>query len=1479
MILLDELQPMKLYRRQFIAPIDLHDKRHGSAIYLMSPNLESSIAMTKHPLAQVKYYESFYIERNAVLYANNESVIGDDDDSFISLCRSGEGYIKDDILRMNINENTNLLIPLHEDSREYNSKLKKIIWKDRMRSIKDLDEKYDIVKKENHSIKYTYYDLKKYKRLNLFVDLSFYLELFETNCEYFRKKGMELYTELLTRLLKDERYTEAGYTKKTIFIDLDAWKRFLKISDEKFEAIFDINVTTNPLSMINYMIMTKHEMIIKNLYDGFNVVIIGKSSYMKLNLGDMNKSNLPMFKNLLKRMNAGQNDDDAISDKDSPKVVALKAVEDIEKAAGIKINNLVGSDNPEPIVVKTVSKEKEPPKVEKAKTTSTPKPAPKKVKAKIKKDNAEKDKELIVDNINAMADSGKTEEEIIDNIDDHERITRIINSLAAQENEVKVSSARVARVNTQQKAFLEKKVKGVKIKDSIESAKVAQPLKETALHIDSINEGWDHLTFNNFEEAYDLNADIVAILHFLSSRSVPVVVREIEVENTTTSEDYIETYRVACEDINGKRFTLVFDVPRIKNNRFMRLRGNDKVMNGQLVLIPCVKTDEDTVQLVSNYNKIFIRRYNTATGKSCPKVDKFIKALNKYEGDDIKVTWGDTTRICSKYELPYDYIDLASAILKIETPTHIYYMNQDEIRSAYNLKEEDLLKDHPDEIPYAYDKINKVINYCRDDVTDALIFSILSDEKNGLNLDFVQEQSVSSKYTYSKASILNVEIPVVVVMGYTFGLTETLKAAGIPINFTEKAPSKKEQMDIGFIKFKDGYLVFPNSGAQAMLLNGLKDCPTEDYEIAEVNNKSMWMDFLDCFGGRIKADGLDNFADLFVDPKTEAVCDIYKLPNNYKDLLAYSNVMLCDNAYNKHTDVTGNRYRTNEIIGGYAYKCIATSYGSYTTQLKRNKNGAAMTMKRSAIIDAILVDPTCSDLSKSTPLLEKESSNSVGFKGLSGMNSDRSYSMDKRTFDDTMVNKIALSTGFASNAGITRQATIDMDIDSNLGMVKNEPNPDDMSITKTFSITEAMTPFGTTRDDPFRSAMNFVQSSKHLMRTNVSHPLLVTNGADEALPYLTSDTFAWKAKGNGQIAELTDEYMIIKYDNPDIPAEFVDLRENVEKNSDGGFFITIKLDTDLKEGSKVKKNQIVAYDHRTYNNIVGATDNIAATPGTLAKIAILNTDEGFEDSTMITDYLSNAMGSEITTKKDKTLDKNTNVYFLIKKGTPVQEGDPLLIFQNAYEDKDVNMLLKNLTQGDGDDDDAVSELGKIVIKSKYTGIVQDVKIFRTTEIDELSPSLKKIVTSYESDIKKLKKVMTKHKTDDIESFEPDYKLEATGNLKDCPDGVKIVIYIKYFDKMSVGDKLVNWSALKGVVKYIPPKGQEPYSEFRKDEEISSVLAVGSINARMVTSVKIVGAINKGLIELDRAVKEIMGIPYKTLQEYDKENMRKMGLDV
>jgi hypothetical protein len=250
--------------------------------------------------------------------------------------------------------------------------------------------------------------------------------------------------------------------------------------------------------------------------------------------------------------------------------------------------------------------------------------------------------------------------------------------------------------------------------------------------------------------------------------------------------------------------------------------------------------------------------------------------------------------------------------------------------------------------------------------------------------------------------------------------------------------------------------------------------------------------------------------------------------------------------------------------------------------------------------------------------------------------------------------------------------------------------------------------------------MAYTQTGQHQMTTRKSMPNLVTTGADQAIAYLTSNKFAYKFRGNkGVVKEINDQYMIIQ-DTETKECEFVDLRETIRKNSDGGFYLTTKLTATegLKKGSKLKQNEIVAYDRKNYSKSVGTTGDphdISYNIGTLAKVAIMNTDMAFEDSCVVDEYVSDALTTNLCYMKDINLNKLSNVYNLVKPGDKVEADDSLLVFQDSFDEEEANELLRNISM----DQEFISDIGRKHIRSKTSGVVQDVKIYRTCEISEL----------------------------------------------------------------------------------------------------------------------------------------------------------------
>ncbi len=1334
-------------------------------------------------------------------------------------------------------------ILLFENNDTNNGVIKRYIYKERLRTNKDVFKIHDRIKEKVPYIKYTFINYERYNKKNLIIDFSYYNTSFFKNNMFKLDRGVNLYLEFLNRLINDKRISSAGYKKKFVIIPVNDW-----INNPQTK-MWMYTEDINPISIM-FRLIRKDIGLLKSVFKDIDFLFIGDNNYFKMSFNNFDPiADTPKFLKFIKSINNNSvkvdSDTDTSVEKDSPKAMTINTIDKLEKAKGIKINNISAINKIKGSNLQPVKPVKLKATVEKDTT-----------KQKTKEEKLDDAKDELVNNIANKAEASKDEEEFVDSMDKDESLNDILSTIAAEEgNDKVISNARASRIVELNKKFNQSTYNGEKISDIINKPP-APTLQTTHIDIDTVNEDIKNLTFVNMDKDYDPNEDIIKMLNFLATRSYPIGVIKMDIKDASTSEDYIDTYNVQMEDVFGKRFTLKFDVPKFKDDKYMILRGNKKTISNQLFLMPLSKSDEDKAQIVSNYSKIFIERFGTSSGKSTALIGRIMKALNKQEYKNIKYTKSNNSKVCKKYDLPIDYIDISTVYGTISITDKYqniteFHFDQDKLRKTFDIN------DNQGKLCigvnyYKGDKSKPEILYNPDGVTfSEFLYQMLIDDEEFKEV--FNKCTPAIRNTYSRCSILNTDIPLIIVAAYSVGLTEVLKRAGVDYTITEKKPKELEIMQ-ETIKFSDGYLTYTVTYGSSLLLNGLKTVPLSEYSIFDMDKKTTYLNMLDLFGGRIKGDGLDNFYDMMIDPITEEACRHYKLPTDYIGLLLEANNLLADNKFIKHTDTTSKRIRRKELIAGYTYLCLAREYGNYCNRIKHG-NQMPMNIRKSAIIDAIMQDPTMGDLSILNPLLEAESYNAVSTKGLTGMNSDRAYSMDKRGYDESMHNIIAMSTGFAGNVGVTRQMTIDANIESNRGYINPDLNSDEeFSTAKTLSITEAITPYGTTRDDPFRSAMNFIQRSKHGVRTVEGTPSLITNGADEAMPYIVSDIFAYKAKDAGEVVEKTDSYMIVKYKNGS--SDYIDLTEKVEKNSNGGFFITIQNISNFKTGDKFKANEILAYDKSSFSDEVGYYDNPAYKVGTFTKCAILTTDEGYEDSTIITERLTEAMASEQVLKEEKSIPPQCSVYNLIKVGTPVEEGDVLMTIQSDFEDEDANRLLKKLI----DDEEEISNLGRINIKAPITGVVQDIIIYRTVEMEEMSENLQKLVKDYEKPIKQLEKKLKENGIENNGLLKATYTLPTVGKLKNVR-GLLIEIYIKYYDKMHIGDKLINYAANKGVVKTIIPKGQEPTSELRPDENINILCPISSIVGRMTSSLVINASINKVLIELDRMNKDELGIKY------------------
>ena len=382
---------------------------------------------------------------------------------------------------------------------------------------------------------------------------------------------------------------------------------------------------------------------------------------------------------------------------------------------------------------------------------------------------------------------------------------------------------------------------------------------------------------------------------------------------------------------------------------------------------------------------------------------------------------------------------------------------------------------------------------------------------------------------------------------------------------------------------------------------------------------------------------------------------------------------------------------------------------------------------------------------------------------------------------------------------------------------------------------------------------------KHIIPVKDMSPVLISTGIEKRLPYAISKDFVVRAKDDGVVKEIDTKtnMMILAY--KDGSHEAVNLNPVVVKNGGGGFYLANTLVPLYKLGAKFKKNDVVAQNKDYFSkHYDGCKFNI----GTLCKAAIMSAFCTYEDSKAITHKLSERLATEMIMMKHIVLGPNATVVSMMKKGDKVKVGDELIKYEASNQEEAVNKLLSSI----GDDlREEVKSMSKNTLVSKYTGVIEDIRMYSTLPPENLSPSLAKIIKDYWNTIADKKKLVRKYKIEDPTYMGNTYyeldqpiRPDSSGKVKGykLEEGIVIEFYIKFSDPVGPGDKVCDFAALKGVCCYIFPEGEEPKTMFRPDEEISTILPATSVLARKVVSILLTMFSNKCVIEMKRKLKEI-----------------------
>lgn len=1076
---------------------------------------------------------------------------------------------------------------------------------------------------------------------------------------------------------------------------------------------------------------------------------------------------------------------------------------------------------------------------------------------------------------------------VASNTEDIENIitanTEILKEVAKEKKSVAMkSSASSKRDELLREKQLTLDVQGKTLGDilSVSTDDVKIEVNDISKSVDTINKNVTEVRYPNINKDYVENVmkkDILSAVTCLSDKSdIQIYVRNIKVEDSSDINNYKDTYTIDLEDSLRVRHRLVFDVPKFIDNRFLWIGGNKKYINNQQLMLPVVKVSGDTVQLVSNYNKLFVYRYGSKVSSLNEKLKKALNSPIK----GIKVINGKYDKENTKYLTIIDYDDLSCNFKEISIGDIKFYFNQSEIRQLFL---DSVPKNKIDEYEKLVDskilpvgKGNKNVFYYVNFDTNTVYqtnFNNSIDTKMSL-IDFmlskspqlkdeISKQSTGKKYMYTRVKIMNKYVPTILLLAYKNGLSNILSQIKAEYYFSDTRP--RIALNESIVEFNDGYLVFSNVPFKnSLLLNGLLEIPTKNYSFDDFSDVLTYQDiFESIYGRRNIANAFSNFFDNFIDPITLEVLQKLSLPTDLTGLVLYANELLVDNQFRTELDIRSFRFRSAELIPARLYKLIASSYEQYKATAN-HRNPRKISIRKDALIKDILAQTIVEDYSELNPIVEMQKLHGATKKGPSGCNLEEAYTKVQRSFHKSMTGVYTISSSPDGNVGIQRVLTMEPPISDVRGFIDNKAMDnrlDEYNDVNLFGPAEMLTTGGAQRDDAMRTAMSTKQST-HLTPVSKASPSLITNGAEKAIQYHLSKDWSFIAKDDGKVVELNDDtgLMIVEYKNGESDA--ISINNRIAKNGAGGFYLSKKMIPNYKKGDTFKKNDILAQDRDFFTNSehFGNQFNI----GTLEKIALLSSAATFEDSSYVTKQVSRDMASEIVMQKQVVLGPNTNVDYMVKIGDTVQSGDELIRFEQSFDEDSLNVLLSNVGEDMKED---IMMNNKEKVKTKYSGVIEDIKVYSSVSLNDLSPSLRKVVNKHYNRIKDRRKLLEKYDKSNnplvkcnmlFNENTETVKTTNDGKFKGVAlnDGVLIEFYIKIHDELGAGDKIVFFSALKTIITNVIPEGQEAYTSFRPDEKIGAVLSCNSIIARGIVSCQYMIMGNKLLIELSRQLKDI-----------------------
>jgi hypothetical protein len=920
-----------------------------------------------------------------------------------------------------------------------------------------------------------------------------------------------------------------------------------------------------------------------------------------------------------------------------------------------------------------------------------------------------------------------------------------------------------------------------------------------------------------------LHRDVASMVMNIQHAGIAVTNYEMErVEDVLGSYD---AFTVRTTPVDGTSSTFRFKLPVIEDDGTYQANGIKYRMRKQRGELPIRKMAPDRVALTSYYGKVFASRSSKRVNNYGEWLCNAVMARGLSVEDSSVTNLHPAVVFDNLFKSPRLYSALAMGFRGFTLTPQTYPRTIGNVPFEMSFDHTKREKLYGREALALYEKDGSVV--CGQNHKGQFLVVGKDDALYVSNGDSLIDygsiemllglESEKAPVEFAELKIMGRTIPIGLILGYEMGLEKLMKL----LNVTPRRIPAGTRLGLGAheyaLVFSDESLVFEKDDrAAAIVLAGFSDFhrAIRNYSVYEFDRPGVYLNVLETGGASVRyLREIDLMYQLFIDPITRDLLVEMGEPTNFRGLLIRSCEMLLLDQHPSELDSEFMRIKGYERMAGAVYSEITRSIRSHNGRAGKSKH--PIDLNPYAVWQNISKDTSIEMVSDINPIQNLKEMEAVTYSGTGGRNS-RSMTKHTRAYHPNDMGTISESTVDSSDVSINTYLSADPQFTSLRGMSRRyELNK--TGATALLSTSALLSP-SADRDDPKR--VNFIAiQQRHGVSCSGYGQLPVRTGYEQVLAHRTSDLFALTAKKAGKVTSISPSGIIVQYADGETKGYELGRRFG----NAAGLTIPHNVVSSMKEGQAFKEGDLICHNDGFFEKDILNPNNVVWKGGIMVKTVLLESTVTLEDSSAISKRAAGLLTTMTTKVKKIVVNFDQSLHRLVKVGDKVESENILCTIEDA--------VTANSGLFDADSLDTLRVLSAQTPQAKVKGVVERVEVFYHGDKEDMSDSMRAIVTASDRDM--AKRYTSSGKKAFTGSVDESFRVDGDPLSLDT---AVIQIYITGEVPAGVGDKGVFCNQMKTVFGEILEG--EIISESGK--VVDAVFGQKSIADRIVLSPEIIG---------------------------------------